>query len=100
MLAKDVDRLGYGDCKALSNYTRVLLDKVGVKSFYTVIYGDSNRKDVDKDFVSYQGNHAILTIPHNDKNYFLINMRLISFNFINASTGVRVLMSIFRISCV
>lgn len=71
MLAKDVDRLGYGDCKALSNYTRVLLDKVGVKSFYTVIYGDSNKKDVDKDFVSYQGNHAILTIPQNDKNYFL-----------------------------
>ncbi|NHN27662.1 DUF3857 domain-containing transglutaminase family protein [Flavobacterium jejuense] len=71
MLAKDVDRLGYGDCKALSNYTRVLLDNVGVKSYYTVIYGDSNKKDLDKDFVSYQGNHAILTLPYNDKNYFL-----------------------------
>ena len=31
-------------------------------------------------------------------NYFLINIRLISFNFINASTGVKVLMSIFKIS--
>ncbi|MCO6161268.1 DUF3857 domain-containing protein [Flavobacterium sp. NRK F7] len=71
MLAKDVDRLGYGDCKALSNYTRVLLDNVGVASYYTVIYGDTNRKDLDKDFVSYQGNHVILTIPSEKKNYFL-----------------------------
>lgn len=71
MLAKDVDRLGYGDCKALSNYTRVLLDKVGVKSYYTVIYGGTNKRDLDKDFVSYQGNHVILTIPYENKNYFL-----------------------------
>ncbi|WP_130736640.1 DUF3857 domain-containing protein [Flavobacterium sp. J27] len=71
MLAKDVDRLGYGDCKALSNYTRVLLDHVGVKSYYTVIYGDRNKRDINKDFVSYQGNHVILTIPLHDKNYFL-----------------------------
>ena len=71
MLANDVDRLGYGDCKALSNYTRVLLDNVGVNSYYTVIYGDVNKRDLDKDFVSYQGNHVILTIPHQNKNYFL-----------------------------
>ncbi|WP_445710951.1 DUF3857 domain-containing protein [Flavobacterium sp.] len=71
MSAKDVDRLGYGDCKALSNYTRILLENVGVKSFYTVIYGDTNKRDLDKDFVSLQGNHAILTLPYNDKNYFL-----------------------------
>ena len=71
MLPKDVDRLGYGDCKALSNYTRVLLNNVGVTSYYTVIYGDSNKKDLDKDFVSYQGNHVILTIPSEQKNYFL-----------------------------
>lgn len=71
MLAKDVDRLGYGDCKALSNYTRILLENVGVPSYYTVIYGDSNKRDFDKDFVSKQGNHVILTIPHNNELKFL-----------------------------
>ena len=71
MLAKDVDRLGYGDCKALSNYTRALLKSADIPSYYTIINGDRNRKDIDEDFVAMQGNHAILTLPVNDKLYFL-----------------------------
>ena len=71
MLAKDVDRLGYGDCKALSNYTRALLNVVGVPSYYTLIFGGNEREDIDGDIVSMQGNHAILAIPNNDKLYFL-----------------------------
>lgn len=71
MLAKDVDRLGYGDCKALTNYTRVLLKAVGVESYYTVIYGDTDKEDFDKDFVVKQGNHIILTLSNNDKKVFL-----------------------------
>lgn len=66
MLAEDVDRLGYGDCKGLSNYTKALLDYVGVTSYYTVVYGDSDIRDIDSDFSSLQGNHAILSIPNND----------------------------------
>ena len=64
MAAKDVDRLGYGDCKALSNYTRALLKVVGVESYYAVIYGDRNRRDIREDFVSMQGNHVVLAIPY------------------------------------
>lgn len=71
MLAKDVDRLGYGDCKALSNYTRVLLKNVGVDSYYTEIYGDRSITDFDKDFVSIEGNHIVLALPNNDKFIFL-----------------------------
>jgi len=71
MKATDVDRLGYGDCKALSNYTKALLEVVGIPSFYTVIYGGVQREDLLEDLVSIQGNHAILTVPHNGKNYFL-----------------------------
>jgi Domain of Unknown Function with PDB structure (DUF3857) len=72
MLAADVDRLGYGDCKALSNYTRALLKEVGIESFLTIIYSGKEIIDFDKDFVSLgQGDHMILTIPNNDKLLFL-----------------------------
>ncbi|OIV43357.1 DUF3857 domain-containing protein [Flavobacterium johnsoniae] len=71
MLATDVDRLGYGDCKALSNYTRALLDVVGVPSYYTELYGDRDLVDIDEDFFSIEGNHAILCVPDKDKYVFL-----------------------------
>lgn len=71
MLAKDVDRLGYGDCKALTNYTRALPQVVGVPSYYTIIYGDRQRRDLHQDFVSMQGNHAILAVPVKDQIYWL-----------------------------
>lgn len=67
MLAKDVDRLGYGDCKALTNYTRALLQVFNVPSFYTLIYGNLDKRDIQSDFVSMQGNHAVLAIPDNNE---------------------------------
>ncbi|WP_241491433.1 DUF3857 domain-containing protein [Lacinutrix mariniflava] len=71
MLASDVDRLSYGDCKALSNYTKALLKAVGVESYYTLIYGNRDIESFDIDFSSQQGNHAILTVPHQDDYVFL-----------------------------
>lgn len=71
MKAADVDRLGYGDCKALSNYTKSLLNVVGIPSYYTVIYGGKEKENLQNDLVSIQGNHAILTVPDNGQYYFL-----------------------------
>ena len=71
MKASDVDRLGYGDCKALSNYTRMLLKAIGITSYYTLIYGGNESRNIKKDFVSMQGNHAILALPINNKLVFL-----------------------------
>lgn len=71
MLVKDVDRLGYGDCKALSNYTMALLKAVDVPAYYTIIYGSRDIQSLDKDFTSMQGNHAILCIPNNNDYIFL-----------------------------
>ncbi|PQV48285.1 transglutaminase superfamily protein [Jejuia pallidilutea] len=69
--ASEVDELGYGDCKGLTNYTMSLLKAVGVESYYTVLYASKNQRDIDKDFVSMQGNHAILTIPSNKGDLWL-----------------------------
>lgn len=67
MPAAEVDKLSYGDCKALTNYTKVLLDALGIPSYYTILYADRNVIDIQEDFVSLQGNHAILGIPDGDK---------------------------------
>ena len=71
MLVKDVDRLGYGDCKALSNYTKSLLNAVDVPSYYTKLYGSREKQNIESNFVSQQGNHIILTIPNGDNYVFL-----------------------------
>lgn len=66
MPASDVDKLSYGDCKALTNYTKTLLDAVGVPSYYTILYGDTDERDIVSDFTSLQGNHVILGIPNGE----------------------------------
>lgn len=71
MLASDVDRLGYGDCKALSNYTKALLQVVDVPSYNTILYGDGYKSNIQSDFVSMQGNHMILAVPNGDNYIWL-----------------------------
>ena len=71
MLAKDVDRLGYGDCKALSNYTQALLKTVNIPSYYTIVYAGGKKQNIEEDLVSMQGNHVILTLPIDNKLHFL-----------------------------
>lgn len=61
--ATRVDESCYGDCKALSNYTRSLLKSVGIDSYYTLIKAGSSIPYFDSDFVSSQFNHAMLCVP-------------------------------------
>ncbi|WP_431137144.1 DUF3857 domain-containing protein [Psychroserpens mesophilus] len=71
MLAEDVERLGYADCKGLSNYTKALLKEVGVEAHYAVIYGDRDLVNIDKEFSATEGNHVVICIPNEEKDIWL-----------------------------
>ena len=70
MEVSDVEKYGYGDCKALSNFTRSILKAYDIESYYTVLYGGDKRK-LDEEIISMQGNHAILSVPNEEKYIFL-----------------------------
>lgn len=84
--ANIVDSKGYGDCKALSNYTKSLLQSIGIESFYTEI-GSGDLKEIKfPDFASAnQTNHIILCVPnHNDTIWLECTNQNIPFGYISA----------------
>lgn len=66
-----VDKFSYGDCKALSNYTKALLSSVGIKSFYTLAGAGNNINDIDKSFPSSQFNHVMICVPMSNDTLWL-----------------------------
>jgi transglutaminase-like putative cysteine protease len=68
--ANQVDKVGYGDCKGLTNYTKALMGVANVTSYYTIVYADE-KQDIDKEFSSIQGNHIILNIPNKGNDIWL-----------------------------
>lgn len=70
--ATEVDRLGYGDCKALVNYMQALLEAVGIESYYCVVEAGDEKTDLLPSFASMeQGNHIILCLPLNGDTTWL-----------------------------
>lgn len=62
--AADINRLGYGDCKGLSNYMKALLNAVDIPSHLVLVYaGDKAYEKMNPDFVGYAFNHMILCVP-------------------------------------
>jgi hypothetical protein len=61
--ANDVDRLGYGDCKALSNYMKAILKAVNIDSHITLVNAGRDNARMKTGFPANQFNHAILCVP-------------------------------------
>ena len=62
--ASVVDKTGYGDCKALSNYMLSMLETIGIKGHYALIMAGQNSPELEEDFPSSQFNHAIVAVPN------------------------------------
>lgn len=66
-----VDENGYGDCKALSFYTKSLLETIDIESHYTLVSAGRNFSPLDKNFPSPNFNHAILCVPNQGDTIWL-----------------------------
>jgi len=62
--ASVVDKTGYGDCKALSNYMLSMLETIGIKGHYALILAGEGQPELEPDFPSSQFNHAIVAVPN------------------------------------
>jgi Domain of Unknown Function with PDB structure (DUF3857) len=88
--AYEVDELGYGDCKGLSNYTKALLKTQGIDSFYAEVWAGNSQRDIEKDFASIQGNHVILYVPlENEEVWLECTSQKLPFNFLGDFTDDR-----------
>lgn len=59
-----VDQVGYGDCKALSNYMVSMLAEAGIRGHYTTIYAGKSWYDPILDFPGHYGNHVVVAVPN------------------------------------
>lgn len=62
MPAQEVGKVGFGDCKALTNYMKAMLQSIGIPSIYTVISTEYPRLYLDYPSPQ-QMNHVILCVP-------------------------------------
>ncbi|MGQ7855690.1 DUF3857 domain-containing transglutaminase family protein [Pedobacter sp. WC2501] len=93
--ASEVDRLGYGDCKALVNYMQSLLNAANIDSYYCVVSAGSEKKSMDPTYASMvQGNHIILCMPlKGDTTWLECTNQKIPFGFLSDFTDDRLVLA-------
>src|SRR5690606_33428173 len=92
-----VDQVGSGDCKALSNYMVSMLDVIGIKSHYVLIYSGETYRTLNTQFPSPQFNHAIVCVPNGQDTVWLeCTSQTNPFGYMGKHTGGRKALAITR----
>jgi hypothetical protein len=93
--ADEVDKLGYGDCKGLVNYTQALLKAVNIDSWYCVVNSGDRKISMQGDFASMnQGDHIILCLPFkNDTTWLECTSQNLPFNYLGTFTDDRLVLA-------
>lgn len=88
--AASVAKYGWGDCKALSNYTKSLLGSIGIESFCALVKAGHNASPIKPVFPGLQFNHMIVCVPvDNDTLWLECTSQTAPFNFPGSFTGNR-----------
>ncbi|MBM1108130.1 DUF3857 and transglutaminase domain-containing protein [Aurantibacter crassamenti] len=88
--AAEVDRVKYGDCKGLTNYTKALLKSQGIESYYSVVWAGNYKRSIEPDFASMEGNHVILNVPNEENDIWLeCTSQSMPFGFLSSFTDDR-----------
>ena len=88
--AEFVDKTCYGDCKALSFYTKALLNAIGIKSNYVLVSAGKDYYKLDENFSANYFNHAILCVPlQKDTIWLECTDQKIPFGYIGTHTDDR-----------
>ena len=89
--AEEVDKLSYGDCKGLCNYTAALLNAVGIEAYYSIVHASEYPISPPEDFANLNfGNHIILCLPLNGDTVWLeCTNNKVPFGYIGSFTGNR-----------
>jgi len=88
--AEYVEKNSFGDCKALTTYTKSLLQQVGVESHPVLIHStrDGDQRNFEEDKIAYNGfNHVILAVPNEQDTIWLeCTSQVQPFNYLGSST--------------
>jgi len=80
----------YGDCKALVNYTKALLETAGIESFYTRVFAGDNPIESEKGIPFPNFNHIILLVPDcNDSIWLDCTSKTLPFNYLGSFSSGR-----------